>query len=384
MLTIQQTEDRFQIPTYTKLPIALVKGENCWVWDESGHQYLDFYGGHCVALLGHCPPAVVQAIRHQAETMLFYSNIVYSDVRAEAARLLSELAPLKHAFFCNSGTEANETALKIARKYTAKSGVVATIGGFHGRTLGSLAVTWSPKYREPYRDVLPPTHFVPFGEIEAVEQLFSQRDDIAAFILEPIQSIAGIVQAPDAYYQELAALCKKHGVLLIFDEVQTGVGRTGKFSISEHFGIEPDLITLAKSLGAGVPVGAVLATDAVAKAVELEDQGTTFGGGMLAMSAVKATLETLLAKALMPRATEIFEQIRVGIADLPFHLRGRGCLMGIESEEAVAPLVSALREQGVLVGGSANAKVMRLMPPLTATNDDVDFFLQALHHVVQS
>ena len=383
MSIVQQTEDQFQIPTYTKLPITLVKGANSWVWDEEGKAYLDFYGGHCVALLGHCPPSVVAAIQHQSETMLFYSNIVYSDVRAQTAQLLSELAPLKQAFFCNSGTEANETALKIARKYTAKSGVVATIGGFHGRTLGSLAVTWSPKYRAPYQDILPPTHFVPFGEIEAVAQLFSQRDDIAAFIIEPIQSIAGIVQAPDVYYQQLAELCKKHEVLLIFDEVQTGVGRTGKFSIAEHFGIQPDLITLAKSLGAGVPVGAVLASSEVAKAVELEDQGTTFGGGMLAMSAVNATLSTLKDHNLMQRASQIYTQIQEGIADLPFYLRGRGCLLGIESEQPVASLISALRAEGVLVGGSANAKVMRIMPPLTATDLDVAFFLDKLKQTIK-
>ncbi len=287
-----QTEDAFQIPTYKKLPVALVRGEGAYVWDADGRRYVDFYGGHCVVPVGHCAPRVVQAIQAQAAQLMFYSNVVYSPVRAEAAALLARMAPegMRHVFFCNSGTEANETALKMARTFTGKTHVVAMNAGFHGRTLGSLLATHG-SYRAPYSAVLPETTFVPFGDADALEEVLATRDDVAAVILEPIQSMAGLYTAEASYFERLRAACDAAGALLIFDEVQTGVGRTGTFSISESLGVPPDLITLAKSLASGVPVGAVLASDAVAGHVKVGDQGTTFGGGMLAMAALTATLQ---------------------------------------------------------------------------------------------
>lgn len=376
---IVELEDRYQVPTYKKFPMALVRGEGAFVWDEERRRYLDFYGGHCVAILGHCPPTVTKAIHKQSETLLFYSNLVYSDIRAEAAQRVAQAAPegLQHVFFCNSGTEANETALKLARKVTGKPGVLATIGGFHGRTLGSLAVTWGDKYHEGYEAVLPKTTYVPFGDLEATAATLAADDQIAALILEPIQSIAGITQGDAAYYQGLRALCDQHGVMLIFDEVQTGVYRTGTFSISEAYGMKPDMITLAKSLGAGVPVGAVLVSDAISATVKIEDQGTTFGGGMLAMAAVNATLATIQSENLMANAGKIFAHIRADLAEYPVTLRGRGCLIGIEMDTPVAPMVAALRKHGVIVGGSANPNVMRVMPPLNTTPSDIAVFVQA-------
>ena len=374
-----RTEDAFQIPTYHKFPLALVRGEGVYVWDADGKRYLDFYGGHCVTLLGHCPPRVVEAIREQAGTLLFYSNAAYSPVRARAAALLAAFAPegLGHAFFCNSGTEANETALKLARKWTGKPHVVAMTDGFHGRTLGSLAATSNPKYRAPYADVLPETTFVPFGDAEAVADVLAARDDVAAVILEPIQSMAGITEAPPAYFQTLRRLCDAHGAALIFDEVQTGVGRTGAFSISEHFGMTPDLITLAKSLGSGVPVGAVLASDAVAATVRHGDQGSTFGGGMLAMAAMTATLETIRDEALMTRASRIFERIAGALRPHVKAVRGRGCLLGVELHGPAAPVLAKLRAAGVLAGSAAHPNVIRLMPPLNTPDEAVDAFLTA-------
>jgi len=372
-------EDRFQIPTYAKFPIALVRGEGSYVWDGEGKRYLDFYGGHCVTLLGHCPPAVVQAVQRQAETLLFYSNVVYSDVRSRAAALLAEMAPggLGNVYFCNSGTEANETALKIARKRTGRSVVVSTEGGFHGRTLGSLAVTWTPSYRQPYLSALPETVFVPFGDAEAVRSALAEHADVAALIVEPIQSMAGITEAPSRYFQELRRLCTEHEVALIFDEIQTGVGRTGTFSISEQLDVTPDFITLAKGLGSGVPVGAVLAGDRFAASVGRGDQGTTFGGGMLAMAAVEATLLTIQQSDLMARAQQVHDRIRGHLEADVAEVRGRGCLMGLNLGEPVAPLLDALRHEGVLAGGSAHPNVIRLMPPINTTDRTVDEFVQA-------
>ncbi len=377
---IIRTEDTFQLPTYNKLPIALASGNGRYVRDTDGKEYLDFYGGHCVTLLGHSPAPVSEAIKTQADTLIFYSNVVYSPVRAKAAHTAASMAPegLQHIYFCNSGTEANETALKLARTYTGKHDVVAMVSGFHGRTLGSLAATGIDKYRTPYSGIIPTTHFVDFGDLDGLKAVLEANEDIAAVILEPIQSMAGIVEAPVAYYIQLRALCDAHDVALIFDEVQTGVGRTGSFSISEQYGIKPDLITMAKSLASGVPVGATFASDEIAATVKPGDQGTTFGGGMIAMAAMTATLETIANDNLMARAHEIFDAISTGLAGYAKSVRGRGCLIGVELDEPVAPVIKALRERGVLVGGSMDPHVMRVMPPVNATDHDVQIFLQAL------
>jgi acetylornithine aminotransferase/acetylornithine/N-succinyldiaminopimelate aminotransferase len=378
-------ENALEIPTYSKMPMALVRGEGSYVWDESGNRYLDFYGGHCVALLGHCPPRVVKAVQEQAEKLLFYSNVAHSPVRAEAAQKLTALAPDGEdwsVFFANSGSEANETALKLARTSTGRSRVVAMQEGFHGRTIGSLATTYKSSYREPYLDILPDTTFVPLGDASAVAEELS-AGDVAAVILEPIQSIAGMRMADLGFVQELRALCDAHDTCLIFDEVQTGVGRTGTFSMSDHFGVRPDLISLAKSLGAGVPVSAVLVADAVAQTVEPGDQGSTFGGGMLAMAAVSAALDTLVDDDLMERATEIHTQIQEQVGPHGAEVRGKGCLIGLRLDRPAAPVKSALLEQGVLVGTSADPHVLRIMPPLTSTDEDVALFAETFATVMQ-
>ncbi|CAN5570793.1 aminotransferase class III-fold pyridoxal phosphate-dependent enzyme [soil metagenome] len=381
ILSPLQIEDEYTLPTYAKPQVALVRGDNATVWDSEGRPYLDLYGGHCVAILGHCPPEVVEAVQKQAETLLFYSNAMYSPVRAEAAERLAALAPegLKRSFFCNSGTEANETALKLARAFTGRSKVVAMLGGFHGRTLGSLAVTSGEKYHKHYEAVLPATTFVPFDDAPALGKALS-GDDAAAVILEPIQSMAGVIEAAEVYYRQVRDLCDRHGTQLIFDEVQTGVGRTGTFSYSEHVGITPDLITLAKSLGSGVPVGAVLVGEHIAATVKTGDQGTTFGGGMLAMAAVNATLATIEKYALMIRADVIYEVFAeealdiVGVEDV----RGRGALIGIQLDRPAKPVVESLREQGVIVGGSDEPHTIRLMPPLTVPFESAETFGEAL------
>ncbi|PEN14673.1 acetylornithine aminotransferase [Longibacter salinarum] len=372
-------EQALEIPTYSKMPMALVRGDGSYVYDTEGNAYLDFYGGHCVCILGHCPPRVVKAIQKQAGELLFYSNVAHSPIRAAAAQSVVELAPdgLGNVFFANSGSEANETALKLARKYTGRSGAVAISGGFHGRTLGALATTHKSMYREPYLDVLPETHFAPYGDIDAIADLLASGE-IAAVILEAIQSIAGMRMASTSFMQELRELCTEHGTMLILDEVQTGVGRTGTFSISEHYGITPDLITMAKSLGAGVPVSAVLVHDDIAETVESGDQGSTFGGGMLAMAAVKATLDQIVDERLMSRAEEIHSRLADALGSSVAELRGKGCLIGLKLDQPVAPVIEALRDHGVLVGGSVDPHVMRLMPPLTTTDAEIEVFASAL------
>ena len=374
-------EDAVTLPTYAKPPVALVRGRGTRVWDTEGREYLDFYGGHCVALLGHCPPRVVEAVRRQAGELLFYSNAVYSPARARAAAALAALAPdgLGRVFWCNSGTEANETALKLARATTGRDRVVAFKGGFHGRTLGSLAATWGDSYHAPYRAALSETEWVPFGWEGAVEQALRGRD-VAALILEPMQSMAGITEAPARFYRAIREACTRTGTVLVFDEVQTGVGRTGTFAYGEHVGVTPDLVTLAKSLGSGVPVGAVLVSDAIAETVKPGDQGTTFGGGMLAMAAVEATLAQLVEDGLMGRATALYDRLAAGLAatDGVAEVRGRGCLVGVSLDRPAKPVAGALRQRGVLVGTAGRADTLRLMPPLTTTDAEADDFLARL------
>ncbi|OZC03982.1 aspartate aminotransferase family protein [Rubricoccus marinus] len=379
-------EDATTLPTYAKPPLALVRGENATVWTHDGRELLDLYGGHCVALLGHCPPRVVEAIRHQAGELLFYSNAVYSPIRAEASKRLVDMAPpaLTHVFWCNSGTEANEAALKLARTVTGRSRIVAMTEAFHGRTLGALATTWGDAYHEPYRAILPETTFVPFGWEGAVDEALASGD-VAAVILEPIQSMAGITEAPPAYYRALREICDRHGTLLVFDEVQTGVGRTGTFTYGEHIDVTPDIVTLAKSLGAGVPVGAALVNSRVADTVKSGDQGTTFGGGMLAMAAVHAALGQIADENLMDRALELEAAFRKRLegASGVVEVRGRGCLLGVELDRAAKPVAAALRdEHSIMVGTSKHPHTLRLMPPLTTPLAAAAAFADALDAVL--
>ncbi|HZB45119.1 MAG TPA: aminotransferase class III-fold pyridoxal phosphate-dependent enzyme, partial [Pyrinomonadaceae bacterium] len=279
---VAEREERFQLATYKKFPFAVERGEGAWVWTGEGEKYLDLYGGHAVCATGHSHPRVVAAIKEQAERVLFYSNVVYSGVRAEAAERLVGCAPagITKAFFCNSGTEANENAMRMARMKTGRESVITFTGGFHGRTADAISATFLGKYREIGRPNVPGHLCAEFGSIGSVEKLADET--VAAVMLEPIQSMAGVAVAAPEFYVALRRLCDERGMLLIYDEVQTGVGRTGEwfFAGSEAGGaVVPDIITLAKALGSGVPVGACLTTEAVAAAIKENDLGTTFGGG---------------------------------------------------------------------------------------------------------
>ncbi len=380
--TIQALEDHYEVPAYSRWPLALERGEGTFVYDVEGRRYLDFYGGHCVVILGHCHPAVTRAIENQASKLLFYSNMVYSPLRAEAARKLVEMAPehLTRVFFINSGAEANENALKLARMVTGRRKIMAVTEGFHGRTLGALAVTGIEKYRAPFLDILPETVFVPFGDIEAAERVL-EGEDIAAFILEPILSMGGMQEAPAEYYQELERLTTKYGTLLVFDEIQSGMGRTGTFSVSTQYGVQPDMITLAKSLGNGVPMAALLVTERLAVTVKPGDLGTTFGGGMLACAACMATLDTIRNEGLMERAPYIQRRITEGLGNVVTRIRGRGAMLGLEFDRPARPIAEALRNHGVLVGGSYDPYVLRILPPLTTSDEEIDLFCATVRQV---
>jgi len=362
--------------------IAIESGRGSWVWTSEGDRYLDLYGGHAVCATGHSHPHVVQAIKDQADKVLFYSNLVYSEIRARAAEKLVAVAPnkLTKAFFCNSGTEANENAMRMARMATGREKVISFEGGFHGRTSDAILATFLGKYRDIGKPNVPGHVSAVFGDVDSVRSVADS--DTAAVIVEPIQSMAGVREASPEFFVELRECCDELDIMLIFDEVQTGIGRTGSWFAGSGSagGITPDIITLAKSLGSGVPVGACLVTDAVSAKIKLNDLGTTFGGGMLAMAAVLATLEAIESEDMIANAKAIELYLRealdgaVGVTAV----LGKGCLLGIRFDGLCAAAHEQLLESGIITGTSSDPNVLRLLPPLNVARDEIDLLVEVL------
>src|SRR5260221_666730 len=362
-------EEQFQLATYKKMPVVAERGEGVWVFASDGERYLDLYGGHAVAGTGHCHPHVVKAIREQTEKLLFYSNLVYSETRARAAEKLVAVAPdlLTRAFFCNSGTEANENAMRMARMSTSRDQIVTFSGGFHGRTADAISATFLGKYREIGKPNVPGHLQAEFGDLDSVRAV--ANESVAAIMLEPIQSMAGVREADPSFYRALRELCDARGIVLIYDEVQTGIGRTGDWffagsSASDR--VVPDIITLAKALGSGVPVGACLVTEKIASHIKENDLGTTFGGGMLAMAAVTATLEAIENDRMLENVPTVEAYLRERLKEVEqvVKVRGRGFLLGLEFADKAKPVHEALLEQKIITGTSSDPKVLRLLPPL--------------------
>jgi acetylornithine aminotransferase/acetylornithine/N-succinyldiaminopimelate aminotransferase len=384
---ISTSEERFQLATYKKMPIAAERGEGVWIYTSDGQKYLDLYGGHAVAATGHCHPLVVAAIRAQSEKLLFYSNLVYSGTRARAAERLVALAPasLTKAFFCNSGTEANENAMRMARMSTGRENVITFSGGFHGRTADAISATFLGKYREIGKPNVPGHLEAEFGNIGAVRQLAD--DSVGAIMLEPIQSMAGVRMAEPEFYRELRGLCDERGIVLIYDEVQTGVGRTGEWFFSGSNagdGVVPDIITLAKALGSGIPVGACLVSETIASHIGENDLGTTFGGGMIAMAAITATLDAIEDDALLANVKIVETYLRKRLKELGqvVRVRGLGFLLGIEFADKAAATHKALLDRHIITGTSSDPNVLRLLPPLCLLNQEVDLFVETLKEVI--
>ena len=380
---IKTVEDEFQLATYKKMGVSVECGRGSWIWTSDGEKYLDLYGGHAVCATGHSHPRVVKAIQEQADKVLFYSNLVYSEIRAKAAEKLVSVAPksLTKAFFCNSGTEANENAMRMARMATDREKVITFSGGFHGRTADSISATFLGKYREIGKPNVPGHVAAEFGDIQSVRAVVD--DQTAAIMLEPIQSMAGVREAVPEFFRELRDLCNDRGIILIFDEVQTGVGRTGNwfFGGSELAdGVEPDIISIAKSLGSGIPVGACLVNDKVSAHIKENDLGTTFGGGMLAMAAVVATLEAIEQDNMIANARTVEQHLRDSLSGASgvVAVHGKGCLIGIEFEGPCDPVHKKLLENKIITGTSSDPRVLRLLPPLCVTTDEIDRLSEVL------
>ena len=372
---------RYHTPNYGRTPICLVRGDGMRVWDSDGREYLDFAAGIAVVGLGHCHPRVTGAIREAAATLLHVSNLYHTAPQIHLAKLLCEHSFADRVFFCNSGAEANEAAIKLARKYAKERfasdryEVIATRNSFHGRTLATVTATGQEKYQHGFEPLVPGFKHVPYNDLRAMERAIDSRT--AAILVEPIQGEGGVNVPDDDYLPGLRKLCDESGALLILDEVQTGVGRTGRLWAYEHAGIEPDVMTLAKALANGVPMGAMLAREDVARALTPGSHASTFGGTPFVASVALATLTTVLDEKIPERAARVGRHLVEGLRALRAgapavrEIRGRGLLVGIELDRPAGPVVDRCREAGLLAL-TAGERVLRLAPPLIVEPADCD------------
>jgi len=366
---------------YGTPPVTLVRGEGARVWDADGREYLDLLGGIAVNLLGHAHPAVVEAVSRQVATLGHTSNLVINPLTVELGeRLLSLLGASEgRVLMCNSGAEANEAAFKIARR-TGRPKIVSTIGGFHGRTMGALALTGQPAKREPFEPMPPGVEFVPYGDAEALRAAVDA--DTAAVVLEPIQGESGVIIPPEGYLQAAREITAAHGALLVVDEVQTGIGRTGVWFAHQRVGIVPDVVTLAKGLGGGLPLGACVGIGPAAELLGPGQHGTTFGGNPVCCAAALAVLDTIGREGLLDRADTLGKDVgaRIEGLDHPLvdHVDVAGLLIGVAlTADASGPVTNAAREAGYLINGPVPGRI-RLAPPAVVTDAQVDAFLTDL------
>jgi acetylornithine/N-succinyldiaminopimelate aminotransferase len=364
------------LPTYARHDVTFVSGEGAWLTDADGRRYLDLLGGIAVVSLGHCHPAPLAAAREQLERLWHTSNLYSTEPMLRLSELLSARFGGARAFFCNSGTEAIEAALKWARKATGKPVVVALDGSFHGRTHGALAVTGQPAKRAPWEPLAPAARFARLNDAESLAA--AVRPDTAAILIEPVQGEGGIHPARTEFLAAARALADEHGALLVFDEVQCGVGRTGSFFAWEQLDVAPDALALAKGLANGLPIGALLVADAAPTGLEPGEHGSTFGGNPVACAAACAVVDTL-DDALLASVRLQGERLATGLAALPgvVEVRGRGLMIGAELDRPAAPVVADCLAAGLLVG-SAGETVLRLTPPLTIAADELDAGLALL------
>ncbi len=363
----RESEAIFQ--TYARQDVVLVRGLGAKVWDSDGKEYLDFVAGIAVNNVGHCHPAVVEAIKHQAEMLIHTSNLYYTENQVLLAEELKRLTGMDRAYFCNSGAESVEAALKLTRRATGRSKIVAAERAFHGRTLGALGATFKAVYREPFRP-LNEAVFVPYNDAEALKAAVTK--DIGAVILEPIQGEAGVYVPDPDYLKAARQICDDAGALLIFDEVQTGFGRTGRWFGKDHSGVQPDIITLAKAMAGGLPMGAMLAQESVSGAFQRGDHGSTFAGGALVSAAALATIEVIKKERLVQRSEEMGAYLCAELKKLgPREVRGQGLMVGLDLDADCKALVERALQKGALINSTGD-HTLRLIPPLLVTREEID------------
>ena len=380
---VAELSEQYLMPTYRPLPVAFVKGEGCTLTDADGNECLDFVAGIAVVGVGHGHPRLAQAICEQAARIVHTSNLYLIEPQARLAERLFELSFADRAFLCNSGAEANEAAIKLARKWAAlnlpaeQRTIVTAEASFHGRTLATVAATGQERYQKPFVPLPPGFTHVPYDDVGAIEAAL-EEESVCAVMLEPIQGEGGINVPSDTYLPAVRELCDRHGILLILDEIQTGLGRTGRWFGCEHWGVAPDIMTLAKSLGGGFPIGACLASGEVACAFEPGDHASTFGGNHLACAAALAALEIIQEEGLVENSRVMGELLTGRLTELAEgcarvdHVRGRGLLLGLQLTDNSAPQVQAECLEAGLIVNAIGEDVIRLAPPLVVSAEECE------------
>lgn len=380
-------EDKYLANVYQRFPITLAKGKGAKVWDNNGREYIDCMGGYGVALVGHCNDKVVRAIKDQAEKLITCHSSCYNDARLAFLQKLISIAPkgLSKVYLSNSGAEATEAALKIARKYTKKHGIVSMVGSFHGKTMGALSITYAQKYREAFAPLLEGMKFVPFGDANKLHDAID--DTTGAVIVEPVQGESGIHVAPDGYLQKVREICDSRGIALIFDEIQSGLGRTGKLWAGEHWNVVPDIMCLAKGIAGGVPMGATLAKQEIMDALKLGEHSSTFGGNPLACAAGLAALECIVDDGLVNNANSVGKYFKEGLLALKDkhkiirEVRGLGLMLAAELRFEVKDVLLDGIKEGLLMLYSGK-NIIRLLPPLVIDEHTVSNALSIMDKVL--
>ena len=393
---VSQKEKDFLIPTYQRLPVMMVRGEGCFLFDDEGKEYLDFLGGLAVNALGHAHPEILAILRDSTQTLLHVSNLIYHPYQAEVAERLVRLTGLDRAFFTASGTEAVEGALKLARSYARKQHgggsferfeVLALENSFHGRTAGALSATWPRKYRAPFEPLVPGMRFVSPTDVEGLEKQFSNR--VCAFLVEVIQGEGGVVPLSEKFLGKAQELCRRTGALLICDEIQSGLGRTGRPFAYQKYDLKPDIVLVAKALAAGLPLGAILARDEVAQVFQPGSHGSTFGGGPLQCRLAVKFLEILEGQGFLEHVREMSDYFRSRLEELKKEIpvvgevRGEGLMLALVLEIPGTEIVKTLLEAGFLIN-CTQEKVLRFLPPLIIEREHVDRLIAALRRVIVS
>ena len=381
---LNKIDQNHYLPTYKRFPLAFERGQGCRLWDVDGNEYLDALAGIAVTSLGHAHPAITAAIEEQARNLLHVSNFFVTESQVTLAKKLTELSGLEHAFLANSGTESFEGAVKLARKYAHHhnrgGSIISMNNSFHGRTMAAVA-SGKPEAQEDFGPMPEGFKQIPFNDIEAFKNTIS--DDVAAVVVEPIQGEGGIHVAKRNYLHELRKICDENNILLIFDEIQCGMGRTGHLFAKDHFDVQPDIVLLAKALGNGVPVGAILSGSKVGEAIDYGDHGTTFGGNPLASSAALAVLDEMQKPGFLEAVIKKGELLKAKLMDLSKEfkainqVRGLGLMLGIELDTEAKPVVFKMLEKGVVANATAG-NVLRLVPPLIISEEEIDELINAI------
>lgn len=381
-MSIQELESQFTSGVYTKRPIALVRGAGAHVWDSDENEYVDCVGGQGSVNIGHANPVVADAIARQAKTLITCPEMFYNDRRAELEQKLTALTGMPRVFLCNSGTEAVEAAIKFARLATKRTGIIAAMRGFHGRTFGALSATWEKKYREPFEPLVPDYSHIAYNDVAALEAAVDHKT--AAVLLEVVQGEGGVRPGTAEFLLKAQEVCQERGALLILDEVQTGFGRTGKMFAFQHYGLQPDLMCLAKSMAGGFPMGATLIGSRVGQ-LPPQVHGSTFGGNPLGCAASLAAIDFIVEQRLADRAAELgawfLNQLRQIQSPLIREMRGLGLMVGIELKQKVTPYLQELMKHGVLAL-PAGLTTMRFLPPLVVEQDDLEKVVEAVSKVL--